>query len=148
MDNSQTTDTITLSSITDALDDALSNGAVGATNTYTLSPSITAPLTLGTTVTGINSMWTTNNTTSAPWLSVNPTNASTTIQLNGENADILVNGWSLVESIKRIEERLAITQTDPRLEEEWEQLKVLGEQYRQLEAKILEQAKMWKELKS
>lgn len=149
MDYSQTTDTITLSS----------SDYLQTTDTITLSSSdiyttsMTAPLTLGPIgATGTNfpnTIYTTANanTGNVPWLTQSPFSAPK-IQLNGEGADIEVNGWSLVEAVKRIEERLVIVQTDPRLEEEWEQLKVLGEQYRQLEAKILEQAKMWKELKS
>jgi hypothetical protein len=104
-------------------------GAVGAysnTGPYTISTS-----------TPSNSPWMTQNSLSAP-----------KIQLDGENADITVNGWSLVDAIKRIEERLNLLQPNPELEAEWEQLRQLGDQYRALEAKLKEQTEMWAKLKS
>jgi hypothetical protein len=149
MDHSQTTDTITLSS----------SDYLQTTDTITLSSSdiyttsMTAPVTLG----GIgaigtnfpNTIYTTANaaTGNVPWPTQSPFSAPK-IQLNGEGADVEVNGWSLVQAVKSIEQRLAILQPRPDLEEEWAELKVLGDRYRELEAKCLEKAKMWEQLKS
>ena len=80
----------------------------------------------------------------SPWATVN---ASTKIQLEGEDADIEINGKSLAKAIQVLEERLNILVPNPKLEKEWEELKELGDQYRALEAKLKEQTEMWKKLK-
>jgi hypothetical protein len=69
------------------------------------------------------------------------------LDLNGENADIRINGRSLGQAIASIEERLAILHPDPELEKEWEDLKQLGNQYRTLEAEIKEKMRVWDILK-
>lgn len=88
-----------------------------------------------TVTTGINSPWSSNT-------------ASAKIQLNGKDADIKVNDWSLVDAVKRIEERLNILTVNDKLETEWDELKALGDQYRELEAKLKEQGEMWAKLKA
>jgi hypothetical protein len=98
----------------------LNNVSITTPYTYSVSP---------------NSIYTTGTGTS-PWATVNPTSASAKIQLNGEGADVEVNGWSLVAAVKRIEQRLGLFQPNPELEKEWEDLRELGEQYRQLEQYI------------
>jgi hypothetical protein len=49
--------------------------------------------------------------------------------------------------LHRIEERLNILTPNKKLEAEWDQLRELGEQYRELEKKLNEQSKMWETLK-
>ena len=70
------------------------------------------------------------------------------INLDDENADIIINGKSIVKILSSIEERLAILKPNPTLENEWEELKDLGNKYRQLEAEIKEKLNVWKVLKS
>jgi hypothetical protein len=82
---------------------------------------------------------------SQPW---GATNASPKIKLNGEGADTEINGESLVAMMKKIVERLNILHPNPELEAEWDQLRVLGEQYRELEKKLQEQNDMWNKLKA
>jgi hypothetical protein len=82
---------------------------------------------------------------SSPW---GPTGLSSKIRLDGEDADIEVNGESLVGMIKKIEERLNILHPNDELEAEWEELRELGNRYRALEAKLKEQGEMWKKLKA
>ena len=106
---------------------------------------------LGHSITGITSPGGTVNTSvganvGANWLTT-PAN-SATLQLNGEGADIIVNGVSLMDKIDKIAERLNIHDLNPKLEAEWDQLRELGEQYRQLEAKLKEQGDMWSKLKA
>ena len=84
-------------------------------------------------VTGITSPWATN---------------STKIKLDGEGADIEVNGWSLVDAIQRIEERLNILHPNDKLEAEWAELRALGDQYRRLEKHIQEKQATWDRLKA
>ena len=81
--------------------------------------------------------------------SANPmmVDSSGTLDLNGKNADIKINGRSLGQAIANIEERLAILHPNPELETEWEELKRLGDQYRTLESEIKEKMKVWDILK-
>jgi hypothetical protein len=88
--------------------------------------SITVPTTITTTGTTIGS----------PWFSTSPSGDGAKINLSGENADVVVNGWSLVQSVKKIEERLHIMQPNPELEKEWKDLRKLGDRYRKLEQHI------------
>lgn len=74
-------------------------------------------------------------------------NRSATIELNGEDADIRVNGESLMATLRGIEERLNILRPNTELEAEWDELRELGEQYRKLEAQFAEKSKVWSTLK-
>jgi hypothetical protein len=122
-------DTITISA-------ALNNMSISSPYTVTGSIGTALPNTIYTT-TGINS---------APWMTQNSTSGR--ITLSGENADIEVNGWSLVDAVKRIEERLGLFQPNPKLEREWEDLRALGEQYRQLEQHIRDKQATFDRLKA
>ena len=118
----------------------------------TLSPSSVGGLTMSA-GSGLNyqSPYTISNTTGGAgttWTSMPFSNGSGKIELNGDNADITVNGQSLIESIKKIQERLNILTPNPKMEAEWNQLRELGKQYRELEAKLKEQGDMWAKLKA
>ena len=69
------------------------------------------------------------------------------VELKGTDADIVVNGKSILKTICAIEERLALLEPNPNLEKEWEELKDLGNKYRQLETEIKEKLKVWEALK-
>jgi hypothetical protein len=123
-----------------------------ADNTITITSSQTSPYT----VTGAlgasfpNAVYTTSGMGSGgnvPWLTQSPFSAPK-IQLNGEGADVEVNGWSLVDAVKRIEERLGLFQPNPKLEKAWEELRELGEQYRKLEQHIQDKQSTWDRLKA
>lgn len=73
---------------------------------------------------------------------------SGTLTLKGENADIDINGKSMKEWMEKVEERLNLLSVNPELEDEWEDLKQLGEQYRALEKHIQEKMKTWSKLKA
>jgi hypothetical protein len=60
--------------------------------------------------------------------------------------DLTVAGISVGETLKRIEERLNILRPNPELESRWSELRALGEQYRALEAELLEKEHMWAQL--
>ena len=139
---------ITISSLENLTDDfdignytntALGDGAsvtISSPNVFSLG-NTTSPYTIssGAGVTGINS----------PWATYNP---APKIRLDGEGADIEVNGWSLVDAIKKIEERLNILHPNTELETEWAELRALGEQYRKLEQHIRNKQATWDRLKS
>jgi hypothetical protein len=114
----------------------VNNAGISASSyPYTITGSNTAPLTLNA-GTGISNPWSFSN-------SISPK-----IQLNGDGADIEVNGWSLIESIKRIEQRLNILHPNEKLEAEWEELRALGDKYRQLEQHIRDKQATWDRLKA
>jgi hypothetical protein len=114
---------------------AMPNASVSASSfPYITTGSNTTPLTIGTS-TGIN----------APWYS---NSASPKIRLNGEGADIEINGESMIGMLKRIEERLNILTPNEKLEAEWEELRELGEKYRELEKHIKEKQATWDRLKA
>ena len=98
------------------------NVTIGAGGPYTFSAG-----------TGITSPWAT---------------ASTKIKLDGKDADIEVNGESLIGMIKKIEERLNILHPNDELEAEWAELRELGDQYRRLEKHIQEKQATWTRLKA
>ena len=126
-------DTITLSSPDLWSSASHNNTVIGGGYTFANTVSVTGgPYTI--------------NGAGSPWTTQGP--ASPKIQLDGENADITVNGWSLVAAVKRIEDRLGLYQPNPELESEWEDLQALGEQYRKLEQHIRDKQATWDRLKA
>ena len=97
--------------------------------------------------------WTTITDTSSihsvnPWVNVSYGHGdSGKVKLQGENADIDINGKSLKNWMERVEERLNILTPNPELEKEWDDLRRLGERYRKLEKKCQEKSQMWETLK-
>jgi len=83
-----------------------------------------------------------SNTTAATLI-----NAGGQIELRGDKADVVINGVSLKETLEGIQDRLNILRPNPALEAEWDQLQELGEQYRRLEAQLLEKQRMWSTLR-
>lgn len=81
----------------------------------------------------------------SPWLN---NGSSGVLDLAGENADIKINGKSLVDTLKALEERLNILVPNTKLEADWDELRELGERYRALEKQCEEKAAMWEKLKS
>jgi len=86
---------------------------------------------------------------SNPWIATG-TNASNTLSVQGDaefDGDITVKGRSLAEFMESVEQRLNILRPNPDLEAEWDQLRALGEQYRELEQQLKEKSRMWDTLK-
>ena len=63
------------------------------------------------------------------------------------DGNLKIQGVDIGESLRKIEERLAILHPNTELEEKWENLKELGKMYRELEADILEKEKIYSILK-
>lgn len=97
-----------------------------------------------------NTVWTTGTSgiNGLDWSVGSNIQPSGTIQLNGKDADIKVNGRSLMDAIDALEQRLNILVPNPELEAEWDELRELGERYRELEKKCQEKGDMWNKLKS
>jgi hypothetical protein len=106
-----------------------------STVTSTLSPNAT-----------VSGGFTMGGAYTAPWFTQNA--ASTKINLDGPDADIVVNGSSLVDAINSIRDRLNCLQINPELEAEWKELRALGDQYRELEQEILDKQATWDRLKA
>jgi len=116
----------------------------GTSTTYTLGQGLS---------THANAVWT---TTAVPGTGINWNHSavgatitpSATISLKGEDADIDINGKSMKSWMEQVEERLNMLTANPELEAEWDELRELGERYRELEKKCKEKAAVWNKLKS
>lgn len=69
------------------------------------------------------------------------------LKLEGEDADIEINGRSLMEVLDSIEQRLGLLKCREDLEKDWHELREFGDQYRAKLAEIEEKQKMWSTLK-
>jgi hypothetical protein len=100
-----------------------------------------------------NVTWTTTNTggwgmgSGAGEYQVNNDLKGGQLHLEGDGADIHINGESLMKTLQALEQRLNILRPNTELEAEWDQLRELGDQYRQLETELMEKQKMWNKLK-
>jgi hypothetical protein len=93
--------------------------------------------------TGISVPWTDTSSNTVTLNTGWNTGTSGKIKLEGDNADIEVNGKSLMGMINAIEQRLNILKPNSALELEWAELRALGDQYRALEADIEAKMKTW-----
>lgn len=93
-----------------------------------------------------------SSSTLSPYIfSIDPTsyvqkNVPGGLQLS-EGADIKIGDVSLINTLNTINHRLAILQVNPELEAKWEELKELGDRYRELEKEIQDKEKVWNILK-
>jgi hypothetical protein len=132
-------------------------GSIG-TDTITLNNtlwsggSITSPYTTTTTVPNGGYTVSTGAGSGYNW-STGTINTNAKVHINGdglvmqEGADIVVGGKSLSKAIEQIEERLGILHPNPALEERWDKLKELRQQYVEMEKDLLEKEKLMKILK-
>ena len=153
-------DTVTIDSSYGAVPYTTNIGGSMGTDTITIDNtmwsggSITSPYTTNTTVpngglhtavAGSGYNW---NTATTSVYQTNPT-----VHIDGagltmkEGADIVVGGKSLTKAIEQIEERLCILHPNPALEERWDKLKELRQQYIEMERDLLEKDKLMKILK-
>jgi len=115
------------------------NPTAGVTDSITVS-NTGGPYTI-TSGTGITVPWTGSDTVTVDSSWNKP--ASSKIRLDGPEADIEVNGESLMGMLKAIEQRLNILKPNAELESEWAELRELGDAYRKIEAKIQAKMKTW-----
>lgn len=133
----------------------LNSSITMASPTYTISGAPTISISNGGAAGSVlaggaysNAMWTTNTTAGWNGTSAMDLKQSGMLSLKGENADIEVNGKSLLKTLEALEERLNLMTPNPELEKEWDDLKKLGDRYRKLEKKCKEKAEVWNKLKS
>jgi hypothetical protein len=128
-------------------------GTPNATATYTASSVTVTPKTFANVTTGSGLTYTTGtgigyNPVEATWSAGSNSTRLTAGELHvvGDDADVIINGKSLGDALKSIEERLGWMTPNPELEKEWNELKQLGDAYRKLETDLKEKSKMWKVL--
>jgi hypothetical protein len=146
MDPTETNNTIDTISITGAQGSNTSIGGITGPWNLTAGPYTTSIDTSNLMWASTpNTVWTTN---SSDWSIGTSVSQSGTMELKGDNADIKVNGRSLMDAIDALEQRLNILVPNPELEAEWDELRELGDRYRELEKKCQEKGDMWAKLKS
>ena len=91
---------------------------------------------------GNTNPWHTNAITTTPLQHAFNISGDATVE-----GDIIIKGKSLHQTLAKIEQRLAILHPNPELEASWEQLKELGNKYRELEKELMEKQKIWNILK-
>lgn len=131
----------------------LNSGITVAGQTYTMAPlTVSMPAITISSVSGANvgygnTMWTTG-TSGFNGISAVDLNQSGKLSLQGTNADIDINGHSLMKTLEALEDRLNMLTPNPEMEAEWDQLRELGQRYRELEQQCREKTQMWNKLKS
>jgi hypothetical protein len=116
--------------------------AIDQTMAYTFSQPSLGNVTINTSNTGYNGSWITSAGTSANAVWTNPqqytisgsSSNANTVQIQGEDADLLINGKSLKKFMETMENRLAILQPDLEKLEHFAALKKAYEHYKALEA--------------
>ena len=94
-----------------------------------------------------DTVWTTTGTGPSIW-SVADKKSSGLLSLKGDNADIDINGVSLMETLRGIQDQLNILAPDAEMEADWDELRDIRQQYEAKLAECREKSKMWKALKS
>jgi hypothetical protein len=128
-------DTVTLSSLNHS--STVINGGYLYPNTISATG---GPFTINSGGAGSNASPYTYN----PWTST----TSGKIKLDGADADVEINGISLLKTMQEIQNRLNLLQPNVALETEWEELYVLGKKYRELEQQIKDKQATWDRLKA
>lgn len=85
-----------------------------------------------------------NNGTGTDWRFAKQ---SAKLRIDGDDADIEINGRSLVKILDGIADRLAILESDAEMEAEWEDLRAIREQYEAKLQECREKSRAWKALK-
>jgi len=101
--------------------------------------------------------WTT--TTPAPWVtsagsygtvSIGDDTKRSSLQVKGDTnieGNLVVQGTNITEILQSIQSQLGLLVPNPQMEEEFDQLRELGDRYRALEALVKEQKRVWDILK-
>jgi hypothetical protein len=74
-------------------------------------------------------------------------NSSGKLSLQGDGADVEINGKSLTLILESLERHLGIVRPNPELEKEFGELKEIGDMYRAKEKELLEKRRVWETLK-
>jgi hypothetical protein len=91
------------------------------------------------------SSWNWNSTITA-----DPSLNGSTLKVTGDaniSGELTIQGVKLSDRLDKIEQRLNILRPNEELEEKWDNLRALGQAYRELEKEIIEKQEMWAILK-
>jgi hypothetical protein len=135
-----------MATVKDFKDLAITSGSVDSWSEYNMSD-LNATWLSGASGSNGYTLTTTGTSTNYAW---NTTSIENTLQVKGDSefdGDITVKGRSLTEFMDSVEQRLNILRPNPALEAEWDQLRKLGAQYRELERQLTEKSQMWDTLK-
>jgi hypothetical protein len=138
-----------MATVKDLEDLAISSGSVDSWSEYNMSD-LNATWLSGASGSNGYTLTTTGTGAGNPWIGAN-TSINSTLSVKGDaefDGDITVKGRSLAEFMESVEQRLNILRPNPALEAEWDQLRALGEQYRELERQLAEKSQMWATLKN
>jgi hypothetical protein len=138
-----------MATVKDLKDLAITSGSVDSWSEYNISD-LNATWLTGPSGSNGYAYTTTSTGTGNPWITTNTIDGYNTLSVKGNadfDSDITVKGRSLSEFMESVEQRLNILRPNPALEAEWDQLRALGEQYRELEQQLTEKSQMWNTLK-
>jgi hypothetical protein len=79
----------------------------------------------------------------SPSYDLNDITVNNRLSVNGPGADIEINGESVVGMLREIRDRLNILQVSKDMEQEWDDLRVLREQYEAKLAECREKSRAW-----
>jgi hypothetical protein len=122
------------------------NTMIGTSGQLLMSSGTSNTITWGTTTVN-TSPWTVSTGSGPYTISADPNLKGASLLVGGDaefEGDVKIKGKSLTKLIDNIEKRLAILHPNERLEEKWEKLKKLGDEYREMEKDILHSEEMWK----
>ena len=129
---------------------SLTTDQISALNQISIQPLTTGTLTTLPYITGINTGQVLTTGTGGSGGSGGFTKHNNTLDVKGDanfEGDVKIKGKSLIESLEKIEEKLAILRPNEKLEEKWEKLRELRKQYIECEKDIIEKEKIWETLK-
>lgn len=119
---------------------SLSTGGTSATN-YTWN-------TTGTYASGNYVLNNNNTATNAVWIGQGHQRTSLKVEGDADiNGNLVVQGTNITRLFQDIQERLGLLAPNPELEEEFEELQQIGDQYREVEARLKEKKRVWEILK-
>lgn len=123
---------------------------------YTINASGTSIPVYSTNTTSNTITWGTTTSNTSPWVTISDSSTPNSLSVKGDAkfehdveilGDLKIKNKSLSESLKNIEERLAILRPNEELEERWEDLRRLRKEYMAIESELIEKEKMWAILK-
>ena len=129
----------------------ITNGSTGYSGTTSIIGGLTVT---GSLLNKNNTVWTTSASPYYMNSSINPIPSGDVVisngnlKVRGDDADIQIGEVSLKKFMEDVSMRLNIMQPNTKLEKDWEELRKLGDQYRQLEKELIEKAKVWNILKT
>ena len=93
----------------------------------------------GSGITNPSPVYVSNGTGSSNWSNATTMTAKGKLKVEGEEADIFINGQSLSDWMSAVEQRLSILRPKPELQEKYQALQAAYEHYKTLERLLYEQ---------